>query len=123
MVALILGGLLLTSTSNPDFQVSRWLIYPMAAIIGAFFLMVVSAIFRSRRMPAATGPQAMIGRQAVARSPLDPDGFVFMDGARWTARAEDGRVEEGDRVVITEVKGLKLTVRKTSGEKEAKTGG
>ena len=123
VVALILGGLLLTSTSNPEFQVSRWLIYPMAAIIGAFFLMVVSAIFRSRRMPAATGPQAMIGRLAVARSPLDPDGIVFMDGARWTAQAEDDRVEEGDRVVITDVKGLKLTVKKAPGEEEAKTGG
>jgi membrane-bound serine protease (ClpP class) len=123
VIALILGGMLLTSTNNPDFQVSRWLIYAMAAVIGAFFIMVVSTIFRSRRLPAATGPQAMVGRQAVARSPLDPDGIVFMDGSRWTAHAEDGRVEEGERVVITEVKGLKLTVRKTSGEEEAKTGG
>ncbi|MGB6837638.1 MAG: nodulation protein NfeD [Dehalococcoidia bacterium] len=123
VVALILGGLLLTSTSNPDFQVSRWLIYGMAAVIGAFFIMVVSALVRSRRLPAATGPQAMIGRQAVARSSLDPDGIVFMDGARWTARAEGGRVEKGDRVVITDVKGLKLTVKKTPGEEEAKTGG
>lgn len=123
VVALIMGGLLLTSTSNPDFQVSRWLIYPMAAIIGAFFLMVVSAIFRSRRLPAATGPQAMVGREAVARSPLDPDGIVFMDGSRWTARAEDGHVEEGERVTITDVKGLKLTVRKAPGEEESKTGG
>ncbi|OGO51058.1 MAG: hypothetical protein A2148_10790 [Chloroflexi bacterium RBG_16_68_14] len=112
-VALVLGGLLLTSTSNPDFQVDRWLIYGMAAVLAAFFMMVMSALLRSRRAPAYMGRQALIGRMAVARSPLDPEGIVFLEGARWQATVESGTVQEGEQVTVTDVQGLKLTVKKT----------
>ena len=118
IVALILGGLLLTSTSNPEFQVSRWLIYGWAAMIGVFFLMIMSAILRMRRMPSVTGAQALVGRAAVVRSPLDPNGQVFLQGERWQATSEEGPVEQGERVIVTGVRGLRLTVRRASSEAE-----
>ena len=121
-VALILGGLLLTSSSNPDFQVNRWLIYGMAASVAAFFMLVVSALIRSRRAPAYMGAQTLIGRQAVARSRLDPDGVVFLEGARWRAQAEEGPIQEGERVIVTDMQGLKLTVRRGAGEEESRKG-
>jgi membrane-bound serine protease (ClpP class) len=112
IVSLILGGLLLTSTSNPEFQVSRWLIFGWAAVIALFFLMIVSTIIRMRRMPATTGPLALIGRTAVARSPLEPSGQVFLQGERWQATAEDPPVQMGEKVVVTSVRGLRLSVRR-----------
>ena len=112
IVSLILGGLLLTSTSNPEFQVSRWLIYGWAAVIALFFLMIVSTIIRMRRMPATTGTLALIGRTAVARSPLEPSGQVFLQGERWQATAEDPPVQVGEKVVVISVRGLRLTVRR-----------
>jgi membrane-bound serine protease (ClpP class) len=118
VVSLILGGLLLTSTSNPDFQVSKWLIYGLAGVIGVFFLMVVSSIIRTRRMPAAMGVQALIGRVAVTRSPLEPEGQVFMEGARWLATAQDAPVPQGEKVIITGVRGLHLSVKRATGEGE-----
>jgi len=122
VVALILGGLLLTTSGDPQFQVSRWLIYGMAAGIGVFFLMAVSTLIRTRRMPATAGSQSLIGKRAVARSPLDPQGFVFLQGERWRATAEDGPVQEGEAVTIVDVKGLRLTVRKAKVEAESKEG-
>jgi len=119
IVSLILGGLLLTSTSNPEFQVSRWLIYGWAAVIGVFFLMVMSTILRMRRMPATTGIQSLIGRAAVARSPLEPSGQVFLQGERWQATSEDGPVRVGERVIVTGVRGLHLTVKRAPGETKA----
>jgi membrane-bound serine protease (ClpP class) len=112
IVSLILGGLLLTSSSNPEFQVSRWLIYGWAAVIGVFFLMVMSTILRMRRMPATTGIQSLIGRAAIARSPLEPSGQVFLQGERWQATSEDGPVRVGERVIVTGVRGLHLTVKR-----------
>jgi len=112
IVALIFGGLILTSTSNPEFQVNRWLLFSFSVVMGAFFLSAVGALIRTRRMPAYTGSQALVGRLAVVRSPLDPVGFVFLEGARWQATAEDGPIDEGERVRVTEVHGLKLTVKK-----------
>lgn len=118
VISLILGGLLLTSSNDPEFQVSKWLIYGLAGIIGVFFLMVVSAIIRSRRMPAATGAQTLIGRVAVTRSALEPEGQVFLEGERWLATAQDGPIREGERVIVTDVKGLRLGVRREVSEGE-----
>ncbi len=114
VVALVLGGLLLTSGNPPEFQVSKWLIYGLAAGIGAFLLFVVTSIIRVRRMPAVV-TTTLVGRQAVARSPLDPTGMVFLDGEYWSATVEEGRVEPGERVVVTGMHGLTLTVSKQKG--------
>lgn len=111
VISLILGGLLLTSTSNPEFQVSRWLIFAMAAVIGLFFLTTIGALVRARRQPVALGPQTLVGRQAVARSPLDPSGIVFLEGERWTAVSVGGRVEEGETVEVVGMEGIRLRVR------------
>ncbi len=112
VVALVLGGLLLTWGNPPEFQVSKWLVISMAGAAGAFFLFVVTSIIRIRRQPAVTGLTTLIGRRAVARSPLDPDGMVFVDGEYWSATVEEGSVEEGEEVVVTAIEGLKLMVRK-----------
>jgi membrane-bound serine protease (ClpP class) len=112
IVALILGGLLLTTSGNPEFQVNRWLVIGLSLLLGAFVLSAVSALVRTRRMPAYTGSQALVGRVAVARTALDPEGLVFFEGGRWSATAEDAPVLEGERVTITEVHGLKLRVLK-----------
>ena len=114
VVALILGGILLTSGNPPEFQVSKWLIYGLAAGIGAFFLFVVTSIIRVRLQPALV-TTTLVGRQAVARSPLDPTGMVFLNGEYWSATAEEGRVEPGERVVVTGMDGLRLIVSKTKG--------
>ncbi len=113
IVSLVLGGLILTSTNNPQFQVNRWLLIAISVVIGAFFLSAVSALIRTRRAPAYTGSQALVGRMAVARTALDPEGLVFLEGARWRATAEGAPVAEGERVRVTEVRGLRLTVKKT----------
>ena len=112
VVALILGGLLLTSGNPPEFQVSRWLLIGIAAVMGAMVLFVFVNIMRIRMMPAQMGMETIVGREAVARSALNPGGFVFFDGERWSAESEEGTIEEGERVVITEVHGLKLKVKK-----------
>jgi membrane-bound serine protease (ClpP class) len=118
-ISLVAGGLLLTSTNNPDFQVSRWLVIPTGVIIGGFFLWFVAAVIRTRRMPAALGTLAMVGNKAIARSDLNPDGYVFIEGERWKAIAEDGPVPRGEAVTITSVKGLTLTVRRRRADEHA----
>jgi len=112
VISLIAGGLLLTSTSNPDFQVSRWLIVGTGAACAIFFFTIVTAIVRMRRAPAYMGVQTMIGDSAVARSDLNPDGFVFLRGELWKATSEQGPISRGEPVRITRVKGLTLTVRR-----------
>jgi len=115
-VALVLGGLLLTSGNPPEFQVSRWLVISLAAAMGTMVLFVLVNILRIRSMPAQVGIETVIGRSAVTRSALDPTGFVFIDGEYWSAECEEGTVQPGERVVITEVHGLKLKVKRQQPE-------
>ncbi len=115
-VSLVLGGLMLTSGNPPGFQVSDWLIFAIAAPIALLMLFGVANMVRSRRLPVTMGKETIVGRIVVARSALRPEGYVFMDGANWAAEAEDGDVDQGDRVVVTEIRGLHLKVRKAKPE-------
>jgi len=115
-VALVLGGLMLTSGSDAEFRVAEELIIGIAAVLGALVVFVFVNVMRIRTMPAKVGMSTFVGRTVVARSALTPEGFVMMDGEIWTAEAEEGEIEPGDSVIITQIKGLKLKVRKQKPE-------
>jgi membrane-bound serine protease (ClpP class) len=121
-IALIAGGLLLTTSEQPEFQVSRWFVVVVGVVFAAFFLMVMMAVIRMRKMPISMGVEAMIGERATARSYLNPEGFVFIRGERWKAVAEDAPISEGTPVEVTAVKGLTLSVRRPAGEPASEPG-
>jgi membrane-bound ClpP family serine protease len=58
----------------------------------------------------------MIGKIAIAKTPLDPTGTVLAQGELWTAVSEGGRVTPGEEVIISRVAELKLWVTKKSKE-------
>ena len=115
-VSLVLGGLILFSGNPQDFQIDTWVIFAIAAPLTLMFLFGFANALRIRRMPPTMGKETMVGRVAVAKSTLTPKGFVFMDGANWTAESEGGIIHPGDKVVVTEIRGLRLKVRKLNPE-------
>jgi|DewCreStandDraft_5_1066085.scaffolds.fasta_scaffold00393_59 membrane-bound serine protease (ClpP class) len=121
-ISLVLGALFLTGGNprfaGPDIEVNRWLVIGLASALGLFFAFVATNVVRARRQPALMGPETMVGRRAVARSPLNPSGFVLVDGEYWQAEAEDGDVQPGETVVVTAREGLRLRVRRASTAQE-----
>ena len=111
IVSLVTGSLILFK-GGPLFQVSPWLIAIVAIIIVALSAFVISQIIRAHRRQATTGREELIGKTAVVKIALEPEGTVFFKGERWTAISETGRVEPGETVIITKVDGLKLYVTK-----------
>ena len=67
---------------------------------------------RIRKISVATGTAALIGKVAVARTPLTPEGFVFIQGERWKAELDGGSAELGDKVRIVGAEGFRLRVKK-----------
>ncbi|MEX2236254.1 MAG: nodulation protein NfeD [Dehalococcoidia bacterium] len=110
-VALILGGLFLTSTNEPAYQVSRWLIFILSGLTAAFFVFVLQVLIKTRRIPIVTGREKMIGTCGIASSELDPHGKVAYAGESWNATSQSGPILLGERVTITDVDHLHLTVR------------
>ena len=115
VIALVMGSLILFSHS-PGIEVHRGLIAGVTAGITAFAIFVVGAIVRGQRRRRITGAEGMMGRTAVAKTPLDPMGTVLVQGELWTAASEGGTVAPGEEVIITKVEDLKLRVAKKSKE-------
>ncbi len=94
------------------FQVSPWLIIVLVICIIAFIALAVDRGIRAHRRQISAGREELVGRAAMVTEALNPKGTVFVEGERWTAVSEEGRVKLGEEVIITKVESLKLYVVK-----------
>lgn len=117
VVSLVMGSLILFSHS-PGVEVNRGLIAGVTTATTAFCIFVIGAIIRGQRRRKATGAEGMIGRTAIAKTPLDPTGTVQSEGELWTAITESDKIAPGEEVVISKVETLKLWVTRKSGDLE-----
>jgi membrane-bound serine protease (ClpP class) len=111
-VSLILGSLILFSGTS--LEIDPEVIATVIVLFVAIFAFILSAIIRAYRRRITTGREGLVGQTAVAKTVLDPKGTVFIEGERWNAIAESGRIEAGEEVIVTEVEGLKLKVARKS---------
>ena len=112
VTSLVVGSLILFQGGSPLFRVDPWLIAIVAIVIAATFGFVVNRVIRAHRKQAGTGREELIGKKAVVKETLDPEGTVFFKGELWAAIAEKEQVEPGEEVIISGVDGLTLQVIK-----------
>lgn len=112
VVAFIAGSLLLFQSPDPYLQIPWWVIGSVSGTIGVIVLLILGAVVRGHRRPVVSGPESIIGKVGEVRRPLDPEGLIFVDGALWKARAEQGPIGPGDKVVVIAREGLRLYVRR-----------
>lgn len=110
LIAFVFGAILLTERQIPVLQISIRLIITTAVLLAAFFLLAVRAGLRAQRVPRTSGGDQLIGAVGVVRSRLDPEGQVHVRGELWTAVSVGGPAEEGRRVRVVGVDGLRLRV-------------
>lgn len=114
IASLVMGSVILFGGGPELFQlqIDWWVIALVVIVVTAVFVFVVGAVIRSQRRRPVTGKEGLVGKIALAQTELDPTGMVLIEGERWTARAEGGRIEPGEEAVVTKVEGLKLWVAK-----------
>ena len=113
LVALVLGAVIAFRDTPTEFQPNRILVGVLGFLLAVAFVSMAVGLARMRKMRSVTGTEALVGRMAVARTPLAPDGLVFIEGERWRAELEDGGdAPEGERVRVVSASGLRLRVRK-----------
>lgn len=115
IISLVMGSLVLFR-GGPLFRVSPLLIATVVILIGGFVTFAVTKIVTIHRRQPTTGREELLGKQAVVRAPLRPEGLVHFKGELWKAVSEDGRIDPGEEVIVTKVDGLKLYVRKRKKE-------
>ncbi len=113
VASLVIGSLILFQGADPAvFKVDPWLIGTMTILITLLFVFVVTRVIRAHRKRATTGKEEIIGRRAVVRETIDPEGTVFFKGELWSAISDSGPIEAGEEVTVTAIDGLILQVIK-----------
>ena len=117
VVCFVLGASALYTTPGdpigPAVEVALPLLVTMAITTGAFGVLIVYGVLRSRRvsMAVAGGATVAAGTVGEVRAPLAPLGSVVAPGEEWTARTVDGQpLARGTSVRVVSVDGLTLTV-------------
>ncbi len=108
---LTIGGLLLVDGPIPQMRVQIWTALGVSVPLGIITVFLMTIALRARRSKVVTGLQGMIGAVGEARTDIDPEGKVFVQGELWNAHARS-RVSLGEQVVVRNVEGLELEVEK-----------
>jgi membrane-bound serine protease (ClpP class) len=111
--SLFLGSLMLIDSPLPELQIGLRLIVPMTATLAGILLFLVALGVKAQGQPSVTGESGMLHAPGEALTPIEPGGTgrVAAHGEIWNATASEP-VQAGDRVVITGINGLLLTVKR-----------
>ena len=118
-MAALIAGILLAALGATGATAAVVLAFtaPLVAGLGALALLALRLALAASGQAPRCGGEGLVGHVGVVRRPLDPQGHVLIDGALWRARrswAEEDDVPpaEGDPVVVDQVQGLTLSVRR-----------
>ena len=89
----------------------------IAAVSITLCVVCTRKVLTVSRRRARCGAEGLIGHVGVVRQPLDPVGHVAIDGELWRARRcwgeeDEPAPREGEPVVVNQVLGLTLSVRR-----------
>ena len=139
VVAVLAGG---AEMALPGFVTLWFAVGALAASLGsalglgvelqlALFSVVSVALFGASRTlfknafmrnagSVKTGVEAMVGQEAVVAEALveGHGGTVSINGELWSARSLGGPLSQGERVIVEQVEGLKLWVRRPAASLE-----
>ncbi|MGM0563725.1 MAG: NfeD family protein [Pseudomonadota bacterium] len=107
IVAFVSGSIILMDDEN--LAISIPLIASTALVSAGFFMWVLARLIGLRKRQVVSGVEELIGAEAVAMADFDGSGRVWLHGESWWADAE-GQVQKGQRLRVTEVKGLRVKV-------------
>jgi len=114
VVCILLGSLMLFDTANPLFKLSLSVVIPVTAITALFFAFLLRLAYKAHRRKPVTGIEELIGLRGFAKTDIDSrKGMVMVHGELWQA-VSDEEIKKDEEVVVEDVKGLTLKVRRLS---------
>ena len=117
VVSIFLGSTMLIDSDDPALQISRTILYPTLALSVIVSLGIFLLATRTRSLKKLGGIEGMIGETGLVKEALNPQGRVLVHGELWEAEA-DNRINEGERVQVDLVEGLRIKVSKVQGSQK-----
>ena len=114
IAALLIGSLMLIRPVSgfEVMRISRALIYSTVVVVSGFFLFVIGMGIRAQVRKPVMGIESMPGEIGEAISDLEPDGKVLLKGEIWNAISQSGHLGKGEKVMVKEVRDLRLLVER-----------
>jgi membrane-bound serine protease (ClpP class) len=110
VVSLVIGSLILFQGASPVFRIDPWLIATVTIVVAGVMAFIVQRAISAHRKQARTGREELVGKTALVKVALKPEGTVFFKGERWDAVTEGGEIKPGEEVIIDSIDGLLLHV-------------
>jgi membrane-bound serine protease (ClpP class) len=108
VLAFILGSLYLMDTDVPEFQISTFLIFPVALSLALVLTVLTYFLWKTRRLQSKDSFQRLIGLSTEANTDIsEHSGNIFLLGELWSARSSPGiKIPKGAKVTVKAVTGL-----------------
>jgi membrane-bound serine protease (ClpP class) len=111
VISMILGSLLLFESPEPYLRVSWSVILVTVLAVSGFALFVITKAVKAHHAKPTSGREGLIGEEGKADSDISPEGKVFVRGEYWDAFSDES-ISRGERIVVIDVEGMTLKVRK-----------
>lgn len=117
--AMILGSLFLINRDFPYYQISWSVMLPVFTLAIIVTWLVIQFGVQALRTRTRTGNEGMVGLTGLAKTDLDPQGKIFVQGEIWNA-VSSSPVPEGQPIQITHLDGLTAHVKPVESQKESR---
>jgi len=115
LASLVAGGVIAVEAAGGGPALVLVVGAALALTAGLVLAIMVRGAAAVVRRPPRTGGEGLVGHVGVVRHVLEPVGQVYVDGALWRAQStwdDADSLREGDRVVVEDIHGLTLSVRR-----------
>ncbi|MEO5648940.1 MAG: nodulation protein NfeD [Ginsengibacter sp.] len=114
IISVLLGSMILFRSSPAEnFVDLSWsVIFSATAVSALFFFFIVTMGLRAQRAKPVSGGDVFIGKTAETLNTLDVSDLVSISGETWRAISLSGKINENEKVMVKEIKGLTLYVIK-----------
>lgn len=108
LIAFVLGSM--TLFDSPQYKISWYLIFTMAAISAGFFLLLVHVAIKAYKRAVITGKEGLIGKHGKVIILTDKQMKVRVLGEIWDAHSKE-KLELDQPIKVVGIHGLELTVK------------
>ncbi len=111
LVVITVGSVFIFRSPSGGSAVSPWLALTTSALVVGFGWIIARKVLEAEERPPVHSLDRLIGEIGEARTPINPEGTVYVAGEDWTARS-DTPIPKGAAVRVVGRSGLILKVEK-----------
>jgi membrane-bound serine protease (ClpP class) len=113
IISVIIGSLMLFESPLPFLRLSLSVVLPITVVTALFFVLTFRLAYKAHKRKPVTGIEGLIGMEGIAKTDINKDGgMALVHGEYWTVYSDE-LIKKDERIIVEDVKGLRLRVRKT----------